>query len=97
MIKSIDFPEELIIEIDRFRGTNYFRQFSPAIIYLVHLGLQYHEKMQQDNRPMIFQPAQEYNPFFPATWTVSTGTDYQWYTGNINYGTAADTGNIYYG
>ena len=96
MIKSIDFPKELLKKIGKFRRDNFFKQFSPAIVYLVHLGLEYHERMQQDKRPMIFSTPSEQPRLYPSWWSwETTGTDaaHQWY--DPNQFTRVDTGYRY--
>lgn len=98
-IKSVAFPTNLLKEIDEFREKNYFKQFSPAILYLVHLGLEYHQKMQYNStRPFVYSGTSE-SPFFPATWTIPSGVDYMWYTGYSTDGTTTTnyTGTIAYG
>lgn len=77
-IKSIEFPDELLDKIDEFRKNNFFKQFSPAIVYLVGLGIEYHQRMKQNQNPPIVIPSSPYEPCSPwqpwSPWYVETST-----------------------
>lgn len=53
--KTIDMPEKLSQEIDVYQEAYYHTTNSQAIIQLIHMGLKYAEKMEQQTLHPLFQ------------------------------------------
>lgn len=57
--KTIDLPEKLSEKVDQYQESHFHTTNSQAIIQLIHMGLTYSEKIQQQTLHPLYDEATE--------------------------------------